>query len=57
MCSMTNASQSSQRGKSKTVAINVQLPEAVHRKLRVKAINQQMTLAEAVAAAVQAWTR
>jgi hypothetical protein len=42
---------------AKTVAINVALPQAVHRKLRVKALNQEMTLAEAVAAAVAAWTR
>lgn len=40
-----------------TVSINVALPTAVHRKLRVKALHENMTLAEAVTAAVTAWAK
>jgi len=41
----------------KTVAINVQLPEALHRKLRVKALHEGKTVGEAVVAAITAWTK
>jgi hypothetical protein len=43
--------------KPKHVAINVALPVALHRKLRVKAINDDLTLPQAVAAAITAWAK
>lgn len=54
---MTTPAGKSKKSSPKTVAINVQLPESVHKKLRVKALNQGMTLAEAVTAAATAWSR
>lgn len=39
------------------VSINVALPVAVHRALRIKAIQEGIDLAEAVTAAVKAWTK
>jgi len=54
---MPNTNSPAKRGTTKTVAINVQLPESVHRKLRLKALHQGMTLAEAVTAAVNGWAR
>jgi hypothetical protein len=54
---MPNTTSNAKSKSPKTVAINVQLPIAVHRKLRLKALHQEMTLAEAVTAAVSAWTR
>jgi hypothetical protein len=40
-----------------TVGVNVPIPTALHRKLRIRAIQEDMTLAEAIAAAVKEWTR
>lgn len=40
-----------------TVTINVAVPVALHRKLRIRAINEDLTLSEAIAAAVKEWTR
>ena len=39
------------------VAINVSLPVQLHRKLRVRQIEEDLTLAEAVEAAVTAWVK
>ena len=39
------------------VTINVAIPTPLHRKLRVRAINEGMTLSEAIGAAVKEWTR
>jgi predicted HicB family RNase H-like nuclease len=41
----------------KTVGVNVNLPATVHRRLRVKAINADLSLTQAVTAAVEAWVK
>ena len=38
-----------------TVGINVQVPERVHRALKVKAAQQGLTVADAVIVAVKEW--
>ena len=37
------------------MTINVPVPIALHRRLRVKAINEGMSLKDAVTAAIEAW--
>lgn len=39
------------------VGINVKVPAALHRKLRVKALQNELTLSDAIEAAVAAWVR
>lgn len=52
-----HARQAASAAAEDTVAVNVALPTPVHRKLRVKAIQENMTMAQAVTAAVVEWTR
>jgi post-segregation antitoxin (ccd killing protein) len=37
--------------------VNVLLPSALHKRLRVKAFNEGLTMAEAIQAAVREWLR
>lgn len=50
----TTPRKSAQKQKD-TVGLNVHLPTAVHRQLRVKAITEGLDLSEAIAAAVTTW--
>ena len=54
---MSNTTATKRAAAKRTVAINVPLPETVHRKLRLKAVREDLTLAEAITAAVTAWTK
>lgn len=37
--------------------INVSIPTPLHKRLRIKAVQQELTLGEAIEAAVKAWLR
>lgn len=50
-----NAARSAKR--KETVSINVSLPFALHRQLRVKAIENDLDLAAAISAAVAVWIK
>jgi hypothetical protein len=43
--------------KKPVTGINVLIPSALHRRFRVKAFNDGLTMAEAVEAAVREWLR
>jgi hypothetical protein len=53
----SSKSRNTKATNDRAVAINVALPASVHRRLRVKAINDDMTLTQAVTAAVEQWTK
>jgi len=56
----TNALQTNPtrpRAADATVGINVAIPYDLHRKLRIKAIQLDLTLVEAVTAAVETWVQ
>jgi hypothetical protein len=40
-----------------TVSVNVAIPVALHRAVRIKTLTDDLTLAEAVTAALQAWVK
>jgi post-segregation antitoxin (ccd killing protein) len=39
------------------VGVNVTIPTALHRRLRVRALNEGMSMADAIEAAVKTWLR
>ena len=41
----------------KTVAVNVALPAAVHKRVRMKAIAEELTLEQAITAACECWIK
>lgn len=46
-----------QANKQEHVGINVLVPSALHKRLRIKALNDGLSLSEAIEQAVKAWLR
>lgn len=45
------------KGSGKTVTVNVALPASIHKKVRMKAIADELTLEQAITAACECWTK
>ena len=56
---LTTAAKTRRKPKStgKTVAVNVALPAAVHKRVRMKAIAEELTLEQAINAACECWIK
>jgi hypothetical protein len=56
MAAKTTKPKATQNGAPDVVTINVAIPRDLHRALRVRAVMEDMTMTEAITAAVTEWT-
>jgi len=57
MASNTKSGKTAKKATNGTVGVNVNLPVAVHRRLRVKAINNDLSMTQAITEAVAQWVK